>query len=376
MQTIFALMKSATVFILLRTISYIAILALIGFRGLELSSIQWIISIIVVSWNSWDQWKKPNEPIFWMRVGLWTETILIVIWSITIGDGMILFLFISPILRASIHLNMRDELLVFSSHMITTVLLYFFWLKDWNHFYILLVTLTGVGLYGMVLGMLIKERKQSERYITLTAFEREQTSKDQERTRIAGQLHDVMGQYWTSIVRALDVAIASDGAQSKEFIAKARNAALEGLQEMRSNVHDWQDGRQTPHQWMNYLLKSIDRFREVTGIEVSMDIEDIAWNQFEDPTTIAEFFSRSGIEAMTNAVRHGDAKSIKLSIRSQEAEVEMIVCDDGSGIYKMEYQRGIGLSTIKQRIELMNGQWEITSGKGHGTQIKLTLPIA
>jgi signal transduction histidine kinase len=365
-----------TLFVIMRAAAYITMFSVLLFRGLELYWFQWITSLLVVSWNSWDQWKKPNEPFFWMRAGVWLETALIVIWSISIGDIIVLFLLISPIMRTCIHLSIYDEILLFSTQIAVVLLLKFYLPTDWNAFIILAAVLIGVGLYGVVIGMLIKQRDQAKRYIILSAFEREQLSKDQERIHIAGQLHDIMGQYWTSIVRALDVALVANEELSKEYIAKARNAALEGLQDMRSNVHDWQDGRQTPQQWMRYLQKSIERFQEVTGLEVDLEVGDIMWNQLTDPTATAEIISRSVIEAMTNAVRHGNARRMNISIHSKEKTIQMIVHDDGIGMEQVELPHGIGLSTMKQRIERLQGLWELSSKKGHGTQIKLTIPIA
>lgn len=363
-----------SLFIILRSTSYLAILIFLIATGQEDSWTHWLISLIVVGWNSWDQWKKPTDSIFHMRLGVILESVLIVLWSVILHQGVILFLLISPLMRASIHLSVKDDSALISTHIITIVLLQFTLFDKQLPLSVLLGTLIGCGLYSLVLGLLLKHREQARRHIAATAFEREQYNLDQERMRIAGQLHDVMGQHWASIVRALDVALVTQGEQSLSFVRRARETALQGLQDMRSAVHDWQDGRQTPHQWMDYLKDTVIRYREITGLNTTLEIQPIEWNRLDNAVATAELLVRSSMEAMTNAVRHAEASNISVTILNKEHHVELIVQDNGKGIHINSDAIGSGISSIKRRIALHNGHFKLYSAFGEGTTLRLTLP--
>jgi signal transduction histidine kinase len=363
-----------TLFIVLRSIGYLTMLLYLIASGKEHIWIHWIISLIVVSWNSWDHWKKPSENVFHMRLGVVLETLLIMVWAMAVNDWVILFMFASPLLRGSIHLNIVDNIVLLFMHILSLSILNITIFEKQISIYSLLGFLIGIGLYSTVLGLLLKQREHARVQLAINAFEREESSKDQERIRIAEQLHDVMGQHWVSIVRALDVALVTQGDQSRSFIKKARETALEGLQEMRSAVHNWQDGRQTPHQWMDDLQRSAVRFREVTGINVLLEIEQLTWSRFENANVVSELLARSGIEAITNAVRHGEASQISMTVSAANNAAVMIVKDNGRGLKPDLHADGSGINTLKKRLIMLNGNLNLSSTKGEGTVMQIIIP--
>ncbi|MCY9666492.1 histidine kinase [Paenibacillus alginolyticus] len=363
-----------TLFIVLRSSGYLAILLYLIATGKENIWINWIISLIIAGWNSWDHWKKPSETVFHMRLGVVLETLLILLWAIIVKDGVILFMLASPLMRGSIHLSIVDDIALLVMHFISLTILNITIFEGHLSMYLILGSLIGIGLYSTALGLLLKQREQARRQLALTAFEREQSSKDQERIRIAEQLHDVMGQHWASIVRALDVALVTQGEQSMSFIKRARETALEGLQEMRSAVHDWQDGRQTPQQWMDDLHRSVARFQAVSGINILLEIEPLTWSRFENPNVIPELLARSGIEAMTNAVRHGEADQISISLRGTNKAAVMIIKDNGRGLKPDLHTYGSGINSIKKRLKMLNGDLNLSSTSGQGTILQIIIP--
>jgi signal transduction histidine kinase len=365
-----------TLFIALRSSGYVALLVYLIATGEEHMWIHWIISLIIVGWNSWDHWKKPGETIFHMRLGVVLETLLILLWAVIVKDGIILFMLASPLMRGGIHLSVVDEVALLVIQAMTVILLNITLYERHLSIYLLLGTLVGVSLYSIALGLLLKQREQARRHLALTAFEREQAGKDQERIRIAEQLHDVMGQHWASIVRALDVALVTEGEQRVTFIKRARETALKGLQEMRAAVHDWQDGRQTPDQWMVSLQRTVARFQEVSGINVVLNIEPLMWSRFGSPNAVPELLARAGIEAMTNAVRHGEASQISISVSDANHAAVMIVRDNGKGLKADLHTYGSGINSIKRHLKSLNGDLSLSSENGQGTVMKMTIPYS
>jgi signal transduction histidine kinase len=81
------------------------------------------------------------------------------------------------------------------------------------------------------------------------------------------------------------------------------------------------------------------------------------------------------LEAVRNAVKHARAKSILVTLRSGEGQVEFEVRDDGIGFDPETNREGSGLINLSDRIDALDGSLDIGSSPGHGTSIRGTLPI-
>ncbi|GMA51330.1 hypothetical protein GCM10025857_26870 [Alicyclobacillus contaminans] len=292
---------------------------------------QWLIGISAWMWGTLEHWKRPDETPRVMRRGVGVEAGMIAIWAISFHNASILFLLISPAARTGIHLGWRDSTVTtacFSAFVLTSrfVLPPSAWMP-WVEF----AAVLGASGYSLVLGELIRERDRLSREVQLSAFDREQRAKNEERVRLAGQLHDTMGQYWTAVIRALDVAEQVTGDQQRTFIGKARNAALEGLSAMREATHTWNDGRQTPREWLQYAEDALRRLSDFVGLDTQFHASDIDWTRFEDRLRVAELLARALIESATNAIRHGAARRLVAVLRSDDTEVSLVVRDDGRG---------------------------------------------
>jgi signal transduction histidine kinase len=340
---------------------------------------QWVISFGVALWCIWDQWKKATDTHRVMRKGVWIEWLLVTLWAVLVREPFILFLYLSPLARSCVHLLWLDSLSVLLSSLIASSALCV-WLHAPHWFlYSEIGAYVAVGLYTFVIGELNSERDKLRRELTISAFRRAERMKDEERLRIASELHDVMGQYWTAVVRALDVAMLMEGNERLQFIEKARQAALDGLQEMRSAVHRWNEGRQTAREWMAFMESSVHRLADTTGIQISKSISEPQWELFgQKQQRVAEVICRTVIESMTNAVRHGQATSITIDIRPvNNEEVRVSIRDDGSGIKVISTQgesEGIGLKTMRDLAGSIGGTVHLHSKRGFGVTVSLIIP--
>lgn len=352
-----------------------------GFVGIsalgQLSDWSWaegVFSAGVVLWCIWDQWKKPDSPVNVMRLGIAAETVLVLSWSFVVRDGIVLFALLSPLARCCIHLNWRDTVVLLLVELSAVA-----WCSNYLHSnpIPLLIVLPLAGGYAFVLGVLLKQREQARRLAAVSAFERELRAQDEERIRVAKQLHDRTGQYWSAIIRALDVAKRVDGEQRMQFMDKAREAAMEGLQEMRSAVSRWGDGFQTPGDWVRFMERSAKRFGEVSGIAVGVDFPPFDWHRWDNPDAIAETMARTVIESMTNAVRHGHAERIDIRIEAGSEGIAIIVEDDGVGADPLAVsagEAGSGIKTMRELAQSSDGSLAITGGRHQGTIVTMRLP--
>lgn len=79
-------------------------------------------------------------------------------------------------------------------------------------------------------------------------------------------------------------------------------------------------------------------------------------------------------EALSNALRHSDSKSIEVRLADADAELTLQVEDDGVGFDVSQPSTGMGLSNLRWRAERSGGQFELSSSPGKGTRVRVTLP--
>ena len=108
-------------------------------------------------------------------------------------------------------------------------------------------------------------------------------------------------------------------------------------------------------------------------------IVDIDLDKAEFPKEIETTIYRITQESLTNAIRHAKAKKITLRLWIGPSILNLLIKDDGIGFDVAEHfsQRTdlhLGIVTIKERLELLGGNLEITSEPGEGTELLATLP--
>ena len=81
-------------------------------------------------------------------------------------------------------------------------------------------------------------------------------------------------------------------------------------------------------------------------------------------------------EALTNADKHGAAARATVSVIEQDGQVHVTVRDDGRGFDQTAATAGFGLAGMRERVELLGGQLELSSVVGKGTTVTATLPVA
>ena len=123
---------------------------------------------------------------------------------------------------------------------------------------------------------------------------------------------------------------------------------------------------------LDKLTKNVSSF---SAIQVSFDAfieEDI---KLEEKVELNIF--RVIQEAMANVVKHSEAKSASISIISIESILNIIIEDDGKGfeVDTVKSKDSIGLQGIKQRVQLLKGEYTIDSKPGRGTTIIFDIPI-
>jgi signal transduction histidine kinase len=79
-------------------------------------------------------------------------------------------------------------------------------------------------------------------------------------------------------------------------------------------------------------------------------------------------------EALHNIVQHAGARSVKVSVEQQDGRVRLAIRDDGRG-FDAQREKGMGLLGMQERVTRLGGQFAIESRPGHGTELRVVLPV-
>ena len=121
--------------------------------------------------------------------------------------------------------------------------------------------------------------------------------------------------------------------------------------------------------------QSSDRF----GLEIDVDV-DLAAEGEAGPTRLPPDLEatiyRLVQEATNNAIKHAQPNRISVTVSREEANVVVVVADDGSGFVPDRAQRSFGLIGMEERVALVGGRLDIDSAPGRGTQVRAELPVS
>ncbi len=205
-------------------------------------------------------------------------------------------------------------------------------------------------------------------------------AQEQERKRIARELHDETSQVLTSLLislKLLEEEVGDDGA--RERIADTRALAHQTLRAVRSLSIDLRPSALDDLGLLPALRWYIKEFQNKCGIEVEFCTSGLKERLSPEMETATY---RIVQEALTNIAKHAHARHVSISADEDGALLRVRVRDDGRGfdaqaVLRTPWQdRGLGLAGMLERASLLDGSVQIASQPGAGTTIDVTLPLA
>lgn len=201
----------------------------------------------------------------------------------------------------------------------------------------------------------------------------EEMAKIQERNRLAREIHDTIGHSLTGIVTGLDACktiIDIDLPSTKSQIAKIAELARKGLIDIRRSVKALRPDSLERYSLVSAIKKMVTDISDLSDIKIDLYIE----GQFENMNADEEdTIFRTVQEGITNAMRHGKAKNINISLKNLDEIISLIISDNGLG--KESIYEGFGLKHIRERIEMLTGEVEFFTEKDKGFTINAVLPV-
>ncbi len=198
----------------------------------------------------------------------------------------------------------------------------------------------------------------------------------EERSRLAGQLHDSVSQFLPAIQLMADTALKqlpTQPEQSAHWLERIRQAAHQTIAEIRINLFELSVSSTRSRNLRQALLESAALAREYFSLEVNISPHAIP----EDlQVPIGAELLLICREAIVNASRHAHAQRVTVGLSEVDGQVRLQVQDDGCGfdVSTLSQQGMHGLKLMNQRVERMGGYLNIHSQPGHGTTIEVVVP--
>jgi PAS domain S-box-containing protein len=225
----------------------------------------------------------------------------------------------------------------------------------------------------------IAERKRAEDQLRSLASQLSLTE-EQERRRIATDLHDRIGQ--ALAIFKLKLGMLRDASRSSDFstlVDELRELVDQAIQSTRSLTFELS----SPILYELGLEAAVDSLIEQVQSQhgINIDLEDDGqWKPLGDDVRVVLF--QAVRELLVNVVKHAQASSVKISIRRDGGHIQIGIEDNGVGFDASKIgpnpsgANTFGLFNIRERLKYLGGHLEIESGHGDGTSVTVLAPLS
>jgi len=223
------------------------------------------------------------------------------------------------------------------------------------------------------------ERRTAELEVQIRERQRveQQHAMEQERARIAQDLHDDLGSGLTEITmlgvraRSASVPLETRSSYLEQMSDKARQMvmALDEIVWAMNPTHD------SLASMVSYFSLYAERF---------LGLANIAWRlegPFKTDDHAVDSRHRHQLflafkEALTNIVRHSGATEVRLNIQAEQGQISLTIADNGRGWTEAGQTEGMdGVANMRARLEKLGGRFEVNSKSGKGTIVRFDLPL-
>lgn len=230
----------------------------------------------------------------------------------------------------------------------------------------------ALGAHAAALESRVAERTAELRRL----LDRLETAREEERRRVAQDLHDEIGQELAGLRLALGLAVhryereplqvGGNLAELGKLLERTRSSTRSLITSLRPQVLD-DLGLAAAAEW---LLRTL---AERAGLRYHLEADAAALAALAPAQGTAAF--RIMQESLTNAVKHAGASSVEVLAHIADHALELRVRDDGAGIGPQEAKGGLGLLGMRERARALGGSLEVRPRPGGGTEVRCRLPL-
>ncbi len=205
------------------------------------------------------------------------------------------------------------------------------------------------------------------------------TAHEDERRRIARELHDEVSQSLTGLMIGLMAARRiSDKGPLRDRLSSIYASTEATLEEVRKIIHDLRPTALDDLGLVSAVRVHARNMLESAGVRLIFDSHGFGTRRLPAHVETAVF--RIAQEAITNIARHAQAGMASVRITLRDGRMALSVEDDGVGfdpakVGARKEDRRVGLLGMAERASLVGGELSIDSGPGQGTRVKMTLDV-
>ena len=203
-------------------------------------------------------------------------------------------------------------------------------------------------------------------------------AQEEERARVARDLHDEVNQSLTALLLRLEAARVKAPVELAHELADTKALANQAMEELLTLARQLRPTALDDLGLKAALAGHVEDLGRRAGIKASLE----AQGDFSDlPADVQLVVYRVAQESLSNAVRHSGAETIRVRVlreRSPSGEgdwVELTVSDDGSGFTFDQAARGLGITGMHERALLVGGDVQVESRPNVGTRVSLRVPL-
>jgi signal transduction histidine kinase len=202
---------------------------------------------------------------------------------------------------------------------------------------------------------------------------------EDERMRIAAELHDGPVQHLTALDYRLEIAavqLSQNPADANGILTRAQEGLRQQIDELRTMMIQQRPPALDELGLKAALADHLHAVQAASGIRCKLQAAQLTRRL--DPVTETVFY-RVAQEALTNIVRHSGATQVWVTLHDHRNTVLLEISDDGVGFNvsdasDMVGKEHFGLAAMRERVEMLGGSWHIRSAPGAGTRIKASVP--
>jgi two-component system, NarL family, sensor histidine kinase UhpB len=218
--------------------------------------------------------------------------------------------------------------------------------------------------FNRLLDRVEQERRRSNQLVL--------RAQEEERGRVARDLHDEVNQALTAILLRLEVLAASVPDEQRGDVAELKGLTARAIDELINLARQLRPAALDDHGLVPAIEAQVRGLGERTGIDAMLNTDGPPLELDAEKQTV---IYRIAQEALTNAGRHAGASHVEVDFASGEDGSLLRVTDDGCGFDPREARDGgLGLEGMAERARLVGGELTLRSAPGDGTEITLRVP--
>lgn len=206
-----------------------------------------------------------------------------------------------------------------------------------------------------------------QRYAVAT----EKIGENNERKRLAREIHDTVGHALAGVAAGIDaciVMIDTNPEATKKQLKIISKVVRQGMVDVRKSLNRLRPGALEKQGFKEAIEKMINEFASIGEVDISLDYR---LENLDLENTTEDILFRTIQESMTNSVRHGGASKIDIALYLKDGNLCLTIKDNGIGCENITY--GFGLKQMKERIAIINGTIKFKGTDGFAVLVKIPI---